>query len=144
MLTPRMEIKLDKLADNARKLMTLYGSKGIRVTAVTKGVCGSPRVAGALFNGGIRSFGDSRISNIQKMKESGLDAQFWLIRSPMSSEVERVVEFADVSLNTEIHVVRLLADCAAKRNKIHRVILMIELGDMREGILPSDIDSVVI
>jgi predicted amino acid racemase len=61
----------------------------------------------------------------------------------MPSEVERVVEFADVSLNTEISVIRLLADRATKRGKTHRVILMIELGDLREGILPSDLEPVV-
>ncbi len=143
MSVPRIEIELDKLIHNARKLMALYGSKGIHVTAVTKGVCGSLRVASALLNNGIRSFGDSRIANIQKMREGGLDAQFILIRSPIPSEVERVVEFADVSLNTEISVIRLLANQATKRGKIHRVILMIELGDLREGILLSDLEPVV-
>jgi len=143
MPAPRIEIELDKLVHNARKLSVLYGSKGIYVTAVTKGICGSPRIASALLNSGIRSFGDSRIANIQKMREAGIAAQFILIRSPMPSEVERVVEFADVSLNTEISVIRLLAEHAAKRGKIHRIILMIELGDLREGILPSDVKSVV-
>ena len=142
MPAPRIEIELDKLIHNARNLTALYGSKGIRVTAVTKGVCGSPRIAGALLNSGIRSLGDSRIANIQKMREAGLDAQFVLIRSPMPSEVERVVEFADVSLNTEISVIRLLAEHAAKCGKIHRIVLMIELGDLREGILPSDVEAV--
>jgi len=61
----------------------------------------------------------------------------------MPSEVERVVEHADMSFNTEISVIRLLANQATKRGKIHRVILMIELGDLREGILPSNIESVV-
>jgi predicted amino acid racemase len=45
MPAPRIEIELEKLAHNARKLIALYGSKGICVTAVTKGVCGSPRIA---------------------------------------------------------------------------------------------------
>ena len=143
MSVPRIEIELDKLIHNARKLTDLYGSKGIHITAVTKGVCGSLRIANALLNSGIRSFGDSHIANIQKMREGAIDAQFILIRSPMPSEVERVVEFADVSLNTEISVIRLLADQANKRGKIHRVILMIELGDLREGILPSDLEPVV-
>jgi ornithine racemase len=143
MSVPRIEIELDKLIYNARKLTALYGSKGIHITAVTKGVCGSSRIANALLNSGIRSFGDSRIANIQKMREGGIDAQFILICSPMSSEVERVVEFADVSLNTEISVIRLLADQATKRGKTHRVILMIELGDLREGILPTDLEPVV-
>ncbi|MCD6335705.1 MAG: alanine/ornithine racemase family PLP-dependent enzyme [Candidatus Latescibacteria bacterium] len=143
MPAPRIEIELDKITHNARKLTALYGSKGICVTAVTKGVCGSLRIASALLESGIRSFGDSRIANIQKMREAGLDAQFILTRSPMPSEVEHVVEFADVSLNTEISVIRLLARQASKRGKIHRVILMIELGDLREGILPSDVESMV-
>jgi len=143
MPVPRIEIELDKLMHNARKLTALYGSKGIHVTAVTKEVCGSLRIANALLNSGIRSFGDSHIANIQKMRENGIDAQFILIRSPMPSEVERVVEHADMSFNTEISVIRLLANQATKRGKIHRVILMIELGDLREGILPSNIESVV-
>ena len=142
MPAPRIEIALDKLAHNARNLVALYSSKGIGITAITKGVCGSPRIASALLNSGIRSLGDSRIANIRKMRDAGLDAQFILVRSPMPSEVERVVEFADVSLNTEISVIRLLAEHAAKRGKIHRIVLMIELGDLRDGVLPSDVESV--
>ena len=121
----------------------MCSSKGIRVTAVTKGVCGSPWIASVLLNSGIRSLGDSRIANIQKMREAGLDALFVLIRSPMPSEAERVVEFADVSLNTEMSVIRLLAEHAAKRGKTHRIVLMVELGDLREGILPHDVEAMV-
>ena len=143
MSAPRIEIKLDKLIYNARKLTALYGSKGIHITAVTKGVCGSLRIANALLKSGIRSIGDSHIANIQKMREGGINAQFILLRSPMPSEVEQVVEFADVSFNSEISVIKLLADHATKRGITHRVILMVELGDLREGILPSDLELVV-
>jgi predicted amino acid racemase len=143
MSAPRLEIELDKIAHNARSLTELCSSKGIRVTAVTKGVCGAPWIASVLLNSGIRSLGDSRIANIQKMREAGLNAQFILIRSPMPSEAERVVEFADVSLNTEISVIRLLAEHAAKRGKTHRIVLMVELGDLREGILPCDVEAMV-
>ncbi len=143
MPAPRMEIELDKLVHNAQELTALYGSRGVHVTVVTKGVCGSPRIARALLDSGIRSLGDSRIANIQKMREAGLDAQFVLIRSPMPSEVERVVEFADVSLNTEMSVIRRVAEHAVKRGKTHRIVLMVELGDLREGILPCDIKSMV-
>ncbi len=142
MTTPRIEIDLDKLVHNARTLMALYGSKGIDVTAVTKGVCGSPRIASALMNSGMASFGDSRLANIQKMRAAGVDAQFILIRSPMPSEVARVVEFADVSVNTELPVIRLLARQAARRGRVQQVILMVELGDLREGIMPAEVAPV--
>lgn len=143
MSAPRIEIDLDKLAHNARKLKTLYCSKGIRVTAVTKAGCGSLKIAESLLNSGIASIGDSRIASIQKMRERGLYAQFMLIRSPMPSEVERVVEFADINFNTEISVIRRLSNQAIKRDKVHDIALMIELGDLREGILPSEVDVLV-
>jgi predicted amino acid racemase len=143
MSAPRLEIELEKIAHNAQSLTELCSSKGIRVTAVTKGVCGAPWIASVLLNSGIRSLGDSRIANIQKMRKAGLDAQFILIRSPMPSEAERVVEFADVSLNTEMSVIRVLAEHAAKRDKTHRIVLMVELGDLREGILPCDVEAMV-
>jgi predicted amino acid racemase len=138
MPTPRLEIELDKITHNAQKLTALYSSKGISITAVTKGICGSPQIASALLRSS-----DSRIANIRKMREAGVKAQFILIRSPMPSEVEQVVALADVSLNTEISIIRLLAEHAARCGKIHRIILMVELGDLREGILPSDIKPIV-
>lgn len=143
MSSPRIEIELSKLAHNARTLVSLFGSKGIHLTAITKGVCGSLEIANALFNGGIRSFGDSHLSNIIKLRDGGIIAEFILIRSPMLHEIEQVVEYADISLNTELSVIRILSEQATKQGKIHRVILMVELGDLREGILPADLDSVV-
>jgi len=143
MFAPRLRIELDKITHNARQLRAFYGSKGIRVTAVTKGVCGSLAVARALLRGGIRSLGDARLSNIQRMRAAGLDAQFVLIRSPMLSQAEQVVQWADVSLNTELSVIRRLGECAARSGIKHGVVLMVELGDLREGILPADIEPTV-
>lgn len=143
MAAPRIEIDLDKLASNAHNLVTLFGSRGVSLTAVTKAVCGSPEIAGALLRGGVRSLGDSRLENIQRMQTAGVEAQFVLTRSPMLSEAEQVVRFADVSLNTELSAIRLLARQASTLNKIHQIILMIELGDLREGILPADLEPLV-
>jgi predicted amino acid racemase len=143
MSTPRIEIELSKVAHNTQKLTALYGAKGVSLTGVTKAVCGSPQIARVLLDSGIHSLGDSYISNIQRMRESGLDAQYMLLRSPMASDVQRVVEFADISLNTEPAIIHLLGDCAVKHGKVHQIILMIELGDLRDGILPSEIHSIV-
>ena len=143
MPTPRIEIDLNKLAHNAREVMALCSLKGISVTAVTKGVCGSPIIAGALLKAGITSFGDSRIANIKKMREAGIDAQFYLIRTPMASEAEQVIKYVDISFNTEISVIRLLSAQALKYGKIHGIILMIDMGDLREGILPAHIEPML-
>jgi len=140
---PRLEIDLDKIGRNASSLRALFGTRGICTTAVTKAVLGAPLVAKVLVDNGIEAIGDSRIANIRRMKEAGIEAEFMLIRSPMPSESEDVVQYADISLNTETAVIKLLSKHAAKHGKRHRVILMVELGDLREGIMPADLGSVV-
>jgi predicted amino acid racemase len=77
------------------------------------------------------------------MRREGLDAQFMLIRSPMVSEAEAVVGLADTSLNSEVSVIRHLARCASRHGVVHHIVLMVELGDLREGILPTDLGPVV-
>jgi len=140
---PRIEIDLYKIGHNVRSLRTLFGTKGICITAVTKAVLGDPLVAKAFVDNGIKTIGDSRIANIRRMKEAGIEAEFTLIRSPMPSETEEVVQYADISLNTETAVIKLLSKYATRHGKRHRVILMVELGDLREGIMPPDLGSVV-
>jgi predicted amino acid racemase len=61
----------------------------------------------------------------------------------MHSQVEEVVEYAEYSLNSEFSTLKLLGMAAIGKNKIHKVILMIDLGDLREGIWPSNIDAFV-
>jgi predicted amino acid racemase len=75
MLTPRIEINLEKIAHNAKALKDLYGSKGIDVIGVTKVVCGNPYIAKALVKSGIRILADSRIENIRRMLNGGVQAQ---------------------------------------------------------------------
>ncbi len=77
------------------------------------------------------------------MREAGLHAQFMLIRSPMLSEIEQVVEFADISMNSELTVIKALSEEALRKKKVHKILLIIELGDLREGILPFHIEGIV-
>ena len=143
MSTPRIEINLDKVSHNARVLKTLYSSKAIDIIGVTKAVCGNPVIASALVKSGIKILADSRVSNIKKMRNAGIEAQFLLLRIPLLSQVREVVKYADFSLNSELIVINKLSKIALTLNVIHKVILMVELGDLREGILPSDLESTI-
>lgn len=142
-MTPRLEIDLEKIHRNTRRLVELLGSKGITVTGVTKVALGSPDIAKAMLKGGVDSIGDSRIENIQKMREAGVRAKFILLRSPQISKASLVVAHADVSLNTELKVIEELSKAAGEQGKIHQIVLMVELGDLREGILPKDMKETV-
>ena len=116
--------------------------KGISLMGVTKAVLGEPSIAKAMIQGGVKFIADSRIENIQKMKSAGISTQFVLLRTPLS-QAESIVKNADISLNTEIETLKKLSYHAKGQNKIHRVIIMVELGDLREGILPCDLPQLV-
>lgn len=143
MTAPRLEIDLDKIHDNARNLVEVLGELGISVTGVTKASLGSTEIADVLLNAGVSGLGDSRIENIQAMDRAGVPASMTLIRSPMKSQVERVVRYADVSFNTELDVIKELSVAARSAGRSHGVVLMVELGDLREGIMPSDVEGIL-
>ncbi len=94
-----------------------------------------------MVNAGIKTLGDSRIEDIIRMRKAGIEATYVLIRTPFKSDVKRVVKYADISLNTELKVIVALSKEAIKQNKKHKIILMVEMGDRREGILPEDLDT---
>jgi predicted amino acid racemase len=141
--TPRLEIQLEKITHNARSLLALCAAKGVGIAAVTKGVCGSPEVASALIDSGISVVADSRLANLRRMREAGIEAQYLLIRSPKLSEAEQAVQLADISLNTELQIVRALARQAARLGRVHGVIWMVEMGDLREGLPESALPAAV-
>ncbi len=143
MNAPRLEIDLDKILHNARTLVQRLARRGISVTGVTKATLGSPEVARTLLRAGVGALGDSRIENIEAMRRARVPASMTLIRTPMLSQVDRVVTHADVSFNTEIEVVRRLSAAAQAAGRTHQIVLMVELGDLREGIMPGDLERTV-
>jgi ornithine racemase len=137
-MMPRLEISLSQIRDNARRLSAAYGTQGIALMGVSKAVLGEPTIAAAMIEGGVAFLADSRLMNIQRMRESNLVSRFVLLRTAQS-QAELVVKTVDISLNTEIATIERLSHYAGLQHRVHQVILMIELGDLREGILPEDI-----
>lgn len=143
MTSPRVVIDLVKLRHNTRALVTQLSPHGISVVGVTKAMCGLPAVGAAMVQGGAVGLGDSRAANLGRLARAGVAGPRTLIRTPMLSEVADVVAFADSSCNTEAEVLRGLSVAAGRAGRSHRVVLMVELGDLREGIMPEDLDGVV-
>lgn len=113
------------------------------MTGVTKATLGSPGIVDAWLRAGIDGLGDSRIENLEKIRGTEAPASLTLIRSPMLSQVERVVALTDVSFNTELDVMSALSSAAKKQDRIHGIVLMVELGDLREGIMPALMEKTV-
>ena len=140
-MTLRLETDLDKVEQNTRVLVERLAPRGIRVTGITKAVLGSPSIGAAMLRGGACGLGDSRLPNLRRL--AGLNRPRTLIRSPMLSQVTQVIYVADISLNTDAVVLAALNYAGAQRHRMHDVVLMVELGDLREGIALGDVPAAV-
>jgi predicted amino acid racemase len=141
--SPRIEVDLDRIGRNAHELVRRTAERGVSVTAVTKAMRGLPALGRVLLEAGAVALGDSRIENIERLRADGIDAPTVLIRSPLPSQIARVVAAADTSCNTEVEIVELLSAEAVRTRRRHGVVLMVELGDLREGIMPGDVHHAV-
>ncbi|MCP9889300.1 alanine/ornithine racemase family PLP-dependent enzyme [Cyanobium sp. ATX 6A2] len=143
MRAPRLEIHLEHLRHNACTLVNRLARQGISVTGVSKATLGLPEIVRTWVAAGVQSIGESRIETIEALNRSGLAVPMLLIRSPMLSQVDRVVAHAAISCNSEPVVLKALAAAAARQGLRHGVLLMVELGDLREGILAADLEAIV-
>ena len=135
---PVLEVYPERIKNNAQIISQLCHKRGISVTGVVKGCNNIPEVVNALIEGGIDYIADSRIKRFKNLKKICADLSTTLLRIPGLSELKEVVSFSDISLNSEIKIIELLNQTAVKLNKTHGIILMVELGDLREGIYPAE------
>jgi len=135
----RLVIDLDRLQENIQQVDTLIQNHGASWTLVTKALCGHAETLKALQLLGVRSMADSRIENLRVIERIVPDFESWYLRLPNLSELDSIIELSDVSLNSELRIIKELNERAGERGKTHRIIIMIELGDLREGILPGNL-----
>lgn len=109
------------------------------MTGVTKAVCGRPSIAQAMLDGGAVGLAEARISNVQRLRRAGLTCPITMIRTPVPSQVDQVIQSCDISYNSERVVIAALAEAAIRAGTIHNIVLMVEMGDRREGIMPEDL-----
>ncbi len=139
MAYPLLSIDIDIIEHNARAIVELCAGHGIMVSGVTKGVCGNAEIAKAMLRGGVVSLGDSRLENIARLRAGGIEAPIIMLRLPPLSGVDDVVRSAGISLNSEFEVVAGLSDAAQRQGAVHGIVVMVELGDLREGISPNNV-----
>lgn len=138
---PRVTIDLKKLEHNTKLVADACAGHNIDIMGVTKVFCAIPEAAEAMVKGGVKFLADSRVENLQKIAH--LDAKKVLLRLPMKSQADEVVKYADISLNSELETIKTLGAAAVKQGKVHNIVLMTDLGDLREGLLPVDVNDAV-
>ena len=122
----RIEVDCERIRGNAEAVLALCAGQGMSLVGVTKACCGHPEVARAMLAGGIGMLGESRLANVRRLREAGIDADVMLLRLPRLSEVDEVVRLTRVSMNSEVGTVRALSRSARLQGLTHQVILMVE------------------
>lgn len=139
---PCVEIKLSGILHNLNILKTACNSRGISLALVTKVLGGNLSLVQEIVKQGqIDTICDSRVQNLKAFKD--LPVEKWLIRSPMICQADDVVQYADVSLNSELSVLQALDLAAYNHRKTHKVILMYEGGDLREGCYYDELSQLI-
>ena len=144
---PELVIDKGKLADNIREVTARCRARGISVAGVVKGMNGLPELIKVYAASDVEMIGSSRIEQIKDAVEIGkaapkLRKPTMMIRIPMLSEVPEIVKYCDYSLDSEDAVLRALNEGVLRQAspiKKHKVILMAEMGDLREGYVGEDL-----
>jgi predicted amino acid racemase len=135
----RVLIDLPALQHNIRAIDAWMSDHGASWTLVTKVLCGHADTLNALQALGIRSMADSRLANLKAITRLVDDFESWYLRLPHLPVVPDIVALADVSLNSEMRTIEALNEEARRQGRVHRIIVMVELGDLREGVLPGSL-----
>ncbi len=143
---PRLMIDLKKLKGNLDGVANITKDQGgMSLMIVTKGLAADKELTKLVCEHPAVDFvADSRVKNIATYaaaarKNGKLTT---LLRIPMHCEVKEVVEHVDLSFNSELSTIRLLDEEAGKQGKKHNILLMIDMGDLREGIFFENEDMI--
>ena len=130
---PQLEFDLALLRSNADAVISRCRGMGIRVCGVVKGVDGLPEAARVLRAAGAEELGTSRLEQVARCRAAGVPGPWLLIRIPGLTELPDVVALCETSLQSEWPTLLALEEECLRQNKTHRVIVMTDLGDLREG-----------
>ena len=130
---PQLVVTPANMKSNMEKIIAIAKEGGMEVTGVGKGFCCLPECCEAMLAAGCINIGGARTGDLKKLKAHNPNIETLLTRIPMTSEAEEVVAYADISLVSELATLERLNEEAVKQGKVHKVIMMKDIGDRREG-----------
>lgn len=134
-----ISLDTDKLKANFNYLDKLFKKRDIHWSIVTKLLCGNKDYIQEVLQLNINQVCDSRVSNLKLIKTIRPDIETVYIKPPARRAVRGVVRYADISMNTELETLKILGQEAQRQGKVHKVIIMVELGELREGIMRDSV-----
>jgi predicted amino acid racemase len=135
---PTLVVDLNKFRHNGEQIVKRCAAAGIKVTGVVKGHNALPPALRLYGEAGCYGLGSSRLEHLAEARRQNLAGPLMVIRIPMLSQLPELVGLADISLNSEPAIIRAINEEAKRQDKMHGVVLMADLGDLREGFWDRD------
>ncbi|MGB3368270.1 MAG: alanine racemase [Acidaminobacteraceae bacterium] len=135
---PALVIDKEKIKSNIGTIVKLCSKKNIGVSGVIKGCSGNTQFSKLLVEEGCKHIASSRIEQLKNVKLNALNLPTMLLRIPMKSEVARMINYVDISLASELEVIKYIELKCSAHNIHHKVILMMDIGDLREGYIDKE------
>jgi len=133
----------DRIQHNIKTLSSFFKKHNIEWSLITKVFSGDKDFLNNILTkdviNNISSVGDSRLTSLKNLKEVNPEMRTIYIKPPAKIYAEDVIKYADISLNTSFSTIIALNEAAKKANKVHEIIIMIELGELREGVKRTEI-----
>lgn len=130
---PVLRVDTQKLKHNYQTLKALCDSFKIELVPVTKVALSEPSIVKPLVLAGATTISDSRLLNLKRIKDN-FQVKTMLLRMLTPRKAQDVVELADISLNSELSTIKKIGEYALKKGVVHQIIVMVEMGDLREGV----------
>lgn len=131
---PLLTVNLDAMRQNAEVFCGLCSRFGISVAGVIKFSDGDPQIAQAYADGGCRQIAVSRASHLQRLHQALPDKELLLTRAPTRGDLTDTARYADLGLYSDADLLEELDRVAAREGTRPGVILMLDVGDLREGV----------
>ncbi len=144
---PKLIIDMKKLRSNVDAVAKLTrDDAGCSMMIVTKSISADDKVCEMIAkHPKVNYMADSRVANIKSYADlvKANDKESVLLRLPMLSEIEELVKYVDISQNSEMITIEAIDKEAQKQGKTHKIILMIDLGDLREGMFYQNEEEIM-
>lgn len=134
-----LKLYREKLKHNYNHLDNVFREHGIDWGVVTKLLCGQEIFLKEVLALGVKEVHDSRVTNLKVIKSMAPEVQTVYIKPAPKQSIPDIIRYADVSFQTELDIIRLLSEEAEKQQELHKIIIMIEMGDLREGVLGDEL-----
>ena len=134
----RLKVHVDRLIENIETITAFMRKHEKEWTLVVKVLGTHKEILAKLLQHpailGTHSIAVSQCKSLRLIKELNPSLRTMYIKPPAIKNVAEIVKYADISLNSTIATIKALSDEAVRQDKMHQIIIMVEMGELREGI----------